>query len=89
VLKALKGKGPWRASSQASDWIGKVIAEAAGLDLKEPQDRKAVVGQIAEWVGDNVLTEFTGTDDKANPRPMIGWPGADFSDHTEEEFDFG
>ena len=46
------------------------------------------MGQIAEWVGDNDSTEFTGTDDKANPRPMIGWPGADFSDHTEEELDF-
>src|SRR5262249_6974384 len=48
--KAVSDGGPWRANSQAKDWVGKPIARALELDLDSEPDLAKVKAAIKHWV---------------------------------------
>src|SRR5262249_54048837 len=57
VQEAINAGGPWRANSQAKDWVGNVIAETLDLDLDSKHDKERVKGQIKIWLKNGALRE--------------------------------
>lgn len=57
-LRAVQSKvaqGEWRADSQATDWVGKVVAEVIGLDLGRASDKAKAKALIKTWIGNDAL----------------------------------
>jgi hypothetical protein len=50
ILTKLMEREAWRADSQATDWVGKPIAEVLGLDMELKVSRKRVKGIIDKLV---------------------------------------
>jgi AAA domain len=64
-------KGRYRASSQAADWAGKAVAEALGLDLKKPSDKRKAINLLKVWTSSGALKRVDERDEKGNNRPFI------------------
>lgn len=57
-LRAVQAKvasGEWRADSQATDWVGKAVAEVVGLDLGRASDKAKAKALIKTWIGNDAL----------------------------------
>jgi hypothetical protein len=59
--KAVSEGGPWRASYQATDWVGIPIAKALKLDPRKPSDRSKVRGLLAAWIENGMFVEVAGS----------------------------
>lgn len=87
ALKGLQAaKGPWPAASQSPKWLGNVIAELTGLDLTTEEDKKAVRGQIAQWLESEVLVKVTGKNKHGRDVPLIGLSSMEFPDDGDMDF---
>ena len=71
VQEAISAGGPWRASSQAKDWVGNVIAETLDLDLDSKHDKERVKGQIKTWLKNGALKERTDKDSARRKKTFI------------------
>jgi hypothetical protein len=61
--------GKFRKSSQANDWVGKAVAKALNLSVKE--DRAKIVALLKVWMDAETLVEVPGLDAKSKPREFI------------------
>jgi hypothetical protein len=48
-------EGKWRENSQAKAWVGKAVAEALGLDVREPAVKKRIAGMLKTWIATGAL----------------------------------
>jgi Bifunctional DNA primase/polymerase, N-terminal/AAA domain len=65
------GAGNWRESSQATDWVGRPVATALGLNLDKPADKAKVKGMIRRWLLSGELVEVTGLDDQRRKKSFV------------------
>src|SRR5262249_35257188 len=47
---AVSQGGPWRANSQAKDWVGQPIAAALKLDLNSATDKQTIKDALKIWI---------------------------------------
>jgi len=71
AVQARVETGQWRENIQASDWVGKAVAEALGLDLEDKRDRQKVKTLVATWLKTGALVRVMGKDASRRERPMI------------------
>jgi hypothetical protein len=71
VQEAISAGGPWRANSQAKDWVGNVIAETLDLDLDSKHDKQRVKSQIKVWIKNGALKETTAKDSARRKKSFI------------------
>ena len=67
IREALREREAWRESSQATDWVGRPIAEVLGLDLnlKAHRDRvKGVIDKLVAWGDLHPVTMKVHREDK-------------------------
>lgn len=69
--RTIASQGNYRKSSQATDWIGKPVAEMLGLDPDDPADRKRVSKILKTWFDNGVLTTEDRPDENRRPRPFV------------------
>ncbi len=48
-------EGKWREDVRARAWAGKAVAEALGLDVREPAVKKRIAGMLKTWIGTGAL----------------------------------
>ena len=70
VQQAIAG-GTWRESAQASDWAGRAVAEALGLDLADKAARARVGAMLRAWITNDALKIVEGLDGKRMPRKFV------------------
>lgn len=70
VLRVVRG-GRWRKDPQASDWVGKAVAEALELDLSEPADSTKIKGLLRVWLGSGALVVREYKDDTHRLRKYV------------------
>jgi hypothetical protein len=58
--KEVSEGGPWRANSQADNWIGKPIAKALKLDAYKDSDRKRIKSLLKTWIRNGMFVVVTG-----------------------------
>lgn len=60
---AIRG-GLWREDIRSSDWVGKPVANALGLDLSNPKEKAKVFGLIKIWIkaGSLLIVEGLNSD---------------------------
>jgi hypothetical protein len=58
--KAVSEGGPWRAHHQASAWVGKPIAKALKLNVKDKADRQKIRTMLAKWIDTGMFVEVEG-----------------------------
>lgn len=78
--RAVAEGGPWRASVQAKDWVGRPIAEALGLDLDNPADRTKVKALLKTWTATGMFVTVDGIDPIRRDRRQfveVGTPAND------------
>ena len=69
--KAMSEGGPWRADSQAKDWVGKPIAAALRLDLDSKAGKAKVKGALKIWITNGMFREVEGEDEKRKKKTFI------------------
>jgi hypothetical protein len=65
------GKGRWRENQQATDWVGKAVAEVMMLDHNDQKDRKRIVALLKEWVRNDALRVVEDEDEKRMTRKFV------------------
>ncbi|QDM27515.1 AAA family ATPase [Tardiphaga sp. vice304] len=65
------GRGRWRESNQATDWVGRPIAKALRLDLDSKPDRAKVNGLVKIWIGQGSLVVVEDQDEKRMTRKYV------------------
>jgi len=69
--KTVNEGGPWRADSQAKDWVGKPIAAALHLDLDSKADKARIKGALKIWIANGAFKEVENEDAKRKKRTFI------------------
>ncbi len=70
VERALRANTPYRASEKGSPWVGEVIADAVGLELKDKSDRTKANGFLKEWLKSGALVRDQWSDGHQK-RPIV------------------
>lgn len=73
-LRAVQSKvadGQWRENNQASDWVGKAVAEAIGLDLTRVSDKAKVKALLKTWIANGALVVVERKDHRSEVRKFI------------------
>jgi hypothetical protein len=63
--------GEWRESSQATDWVGRPIADALELDLADPSVKAKVKGLQRLWLNEGVLKVVVRKDAKRQNKAFV------------------
>ncbi|WP_084140378.1 AAA family ATPase [Brevundimonas nasdae] len=63
--------GQWRENPQASEWVGKAVAEALELDLDDKVARQKVKSLIATWIKSGALVRSVTVDEHRKERPIV------------------
>ena len=71
AVQSVISNGRYRASPQATDWVGKAVAEAMRLDLNKPSDKRKATNLLKVWVSSGALKRVEERDEKGNDRPFI------------------
>jgi hypothetical protein len=58
-------------SVQASDWVGKPIAAALGLDLAKPDHKQKVKSLLKVWLASGMFVVVTGKDEQRHDRSFV------------------
>jgi hypothetical protein len=61
--------GQYRKDPRSTQWVGNVIAGILGMDATT--DRKRLNAILKEWIGNDVLREIEGEDEKRNARTFV------------------
>ena len=69
--KAVSEGGPWRANSQAKDWVGIPIATALRLDPDSKADRAKIKGALKIWIRNGMFREVEGEDAKRMKKTFV------------------
>ncbi len=70
VQKHIAG-GHWRESNQATEWVGRAVAEVLGLDLENRGDMQKVKWLLATWIKTGALVRTMAKDQGRKERPVI------------------
>lgn len=70
VQQAFDGKR-YRKDMQSKEWVGRVVADALGLDANDKRQRERIRGMLKAWTETGALVEVTGKDSKGNERPFL------------------
>ena len=70
VQKAVS-EGAWRKDPQATDWVGKAVAQVLSLNVNDRAHKAKVSGLLKTWIGTGMLKVVEGRDEKSKPRPMV------------------
>jgi hypothetical protein len=54
---AVSKGGPWRASSQAGDWVEKPVAEALKRDITDPGTRRDIKAILKTWITNGMFKQ--------------------------------
>lgn len=65
------GKGRWRENQQASEWVGRAVAEVLMLDHDDPKDRKRILALLREWIRNDVLRVVEDEDETRRKRKFV------------------
>jgi hypothetical protein len=68
---AVAACGPWHENSQASNLVGKPIAEALGVNLKDPADKEKVIDLLKIWMDNKMFVAVTGQDSQRKTKSFI------------------
>ena len=71
ALQSVISNGRYRASPQATDWVGKAVAEAMRLDLNKPSDKRKATNLLKVWVSSGALKCVEERDEGDIDRPFI------------------
>ena len=71
VVQAAIDKGRYRSEPEASEWVGKVVAEVCRLDISKPHDRQKVNHFLKSWLETGALRKSTERDESGRERPFI------------------
>lgn len=73
-LRAVQSKvaeGDWRENSQATDWVGKAVAEAVGLDLSKVSDKARIKSLLRTWISNGALRVVERKDHRSEVRKFV------------------
>lgn len=63
---------PAKASIQAKNWVGVVVAEALGMDASDKADRARINTMLKKWIAENVLAiEHVYSGEKGRDIPVV------------------
>jgi len=62
VIATVRADGEYRADPRAAKWIGKLVANVIGADLKEPIGERKVKRALKAWFQSKALAEREGKD---------------------------
>lgn len=69
--RAVAAGGPWRADTQAKDWVGHPIGRAIKVDTTSKAGKAKVAALIKTWIATGMFIEVEGKDSKRMPRTFI------------------
>ena len=61
----------WRKDSRSTDWVGKAVARALGLDVEDRADKSKIIALLKVWVSAGSLKVVSGFDDQRRPREFV------------------
>ncbi|KYK50080.1 hypothetical protein A1D31_22475 [Bradyrhizobium liaoningense] len=61
----------WRKDSRSTEWVGKAVAKALGLDTDDKFDRVKIIGLIKSWLAAGSLVVVDGFDEQRRPREFV------------------
>ena len=73
-LRALQqrlGAGALRVNVQATDWVGKIIAEIAELDVENDEHKASIKAVLAAWINDGSLAIEHRDNGKGGESPFV------------------
>ena len=70
-VQVIVAAGSWRKDPQATEWVGKAVAQALDLDASDRASKTKISGLLKTWIGTGMLKVIEGRDEKSKPRPMI------------------
>ena len=70
VQQAVAG-ATWRESAQASEWVGKAVADTLGLDIRDKPAKAKVSAMLKTWVANDALKVVERPDEKRMPRKWV------------------
>jgi hypothetical protein len=70
-VAAVIRRGTWRANSQATDWVGKAVAEALGLNVLKPDEKTKIVSMLKRWVETESLIVVERPDEHRQSRKYV------------------
>lgn len=65
------GVSAMRENVQATDWVGKAIAEIAGLDLENEEHKARIKAVLAAWIDDGSLAIDHRDNGKGSVSPFV------------------
>ena len=65
------GNGRWRENQQASEWVGRAVADVMMMDPDEPKDRKRILSLLKEWIRNDVLRVVEDEDETRRKRKFV------------------
>jgi hypothetical protein len=64
-------KGKWRADVQAKEWVGRAVASALKLNVRNKADKAKIRGMVKLWLAAGSLVEVEGQDEKRRPKIFV------------------
>jgi hypothetical protein len=63
--------GDWRKDVRSSDWVGRAVARALGLDVEAKADKAKIVGLLKAWIAAGSLVVVERVDGQRRPREFV------------------
>jgi hypothetical protein len=63
--------GKYRSNPQATEWVGKVVAEVMGFDLGKAHEKAKTRNLIKLWLKNGVLVEVKRKDERSEERSFV------------------
>lgn len=71
VIAMVRKDSTYRADTQAANWIGKAIAEVAGLDLERKSDKEQAKAAFNAWLKSGALAKERRSDSRREMRDFV------------------
>ena len=69
-VRAKAAEGKYRKDPRSDDWIGRAVAEVAGLDPEDTADLKTIKAALKAWFANGVLTTEDRKDESREDPPV-------------------
>ncbi|RWN99377.1 AAA family ATPase [Mesorhizobium sp.] len=70
-VQKIVNAGSWKDSSQATNWVGRAVAEALGLDVDEDRTKERIKQMLKRWKDSGALKVETKEDENRKKRPFV------------------
>jgi hypothetical protein len=71
AVQALVAQGRWRENHQASDWVGKAVAQVLNLDPASKPHKAKILRILKTWMANGMFVVVTGKDKNGDDRPFV------------------